>query len=403
MHVVLILLLPLLFLIGAGVAYASRRSILAQPDHHHWIVRLLGVVLFAAALAAVGLGTWRGTHDEFKLPSVSVAVPTHPPRPVKRLADSTTVDLGPTKLIGTVLVACKERGRFVPLCGESITVDWLPESSADLTFNGEHAGINYSVTMALREFRTFGQNGDIQTGGGQSYVMKGATWSSSGSGSIAPLDTLQTQGFGPGSDTLQYAPLSLIPRAVGSALYLLIHLTRADADDPLEKVTAAQWLASLAGKPRQDEAPRINSYPGVRLDPKAPPGLRMLAFLGPAAVLLLFGALAGSVCACRGRRGFAFAGLLAVMVLVAGALDAMVLRRRVGLATDAGQPESVRAMALGGLLRGTFFHRGAALARLGEIAADPSLPESLRQDARAVIMEGRSPNRPQGGAISESP
>ena len=204
---------------------------------------------------------------------------------------------------------------------------------------------------------------------------------------MAPLDTLQTQGFGPGRDTLPNAPLSIIPNAVGPDLHLLIHLARADTDDPLENVPAAQWLASLAGKPRQDEAPRINSYPGVRLDPKVPPGLRMIAFLGPVAVLFLLGAIAGSVCARRGRRGFAFAGLLVLMVLVAGALDAMVLRRRGSLAMDAGQAESVRAMALGGLLRGTFFHRGAALARLGKIAADPAMPESLRQDARAVAGE----------------
>ena len=58
-----------------------------------------------------------------------------------------------------------------------------------------------------------------------------------------------------------------------------------------------------------------NSYPGVRHDRHAPPGVRMIAFLGPAVVLLLAAAVAGSVCFRRGRRAPAFAGLLAGMVL----------------------------------------------------------------------------------------
>lgn len=396
-----LLLICIAGLIIAARVGSSRRALVAKPDHHHWIVRLLCVVLFVAALIALGMGTWQATHEEVNSPQVTVMVPTKSPRPISSPANMPKIDLGPSKLIGTVLLVSKEQDRLVPLCGESLTLGWPPEASAKLVFHGAHGGANYTVTMDLRDFDSIGQDGDIRTQNGFSIEMKGATWSSSGSGYNLALDTMQTQHFGNGWELPHHAPLSLIPSDEGADLRLLIHLARADNNDPLEKLPADPWLARQAGKPRQDEPARLNSYPGVRFDAKLPPGIRMLDFLGPSAFLLLIAAIAGAACARRGRRAFAFAGLLALMVLYAGLLDEVVLRRRAGLTNDTGRPESVRALALGGMLRGTYFHRGAALARLREIAADPSIPEALRQDARAMAQEGRSaltegrlPNRP---------
>jgi len=383
MRVSLLLLLILVLIIAAAYARASRRSVVARPDYHHWIVRLLCLVLFVAALIAVGVGTWRATQDEYNIPQV--AVPTKAPRPISSPANLPKLDLGPSKLIGTVLLVSKTQDRLVALCGESLTLTWPPEASAELVFHGDHGGATYTVTMDLRDFDFIGPGGEIRTQNGFSIAMKGATWSSSGSGGTLALDTLQTRDFGTGRDTLYHAPLSLIPSDNGPDLRLLIHLARADNDDPLEKLPADPWLARQAGKPRQDEAPQINSYPGVRFDANLPPGIRMLDFLGPSAFLLLIAAIAGAAWARRGRRALAFAGLLALMVLYAGLLDEMVLRRRADLTINGGRPESVRALALGGMLRGTFFHRGAALERLREIAADPAIPEGLRQDARAMF------------------
>ena len=141
-----------------------------------------------------------------------------------------------------------------------------------------------------------------------------------------------------------------------------------------------------------------NSYAGVRYDPNMPPGVRMLAFLGPSAFLLGLAAVAGSVVFRRGRRSLAFAGLLALMVLFAGWLDAMVLHRRTDLTTDSKQVESVRFHALSGMVRGTFFHHGTAVARVGALAADPAVPEPLREFA-GRICGGTS----QGGEHCDPP
>lgn len=110
----------------------------------------------------------------------------------------------------------------------------------------------------------------------------------------------------------------------------------------------------------------------------------MLTFLGPAAGLPLIAAIAGSMCVRSGRRGYAFTGLLAAMVLYAGLLEAMVLRYRTRLTADTNQPEYVREMALVGMYQGTFFHTGTALSRIREIATNPTNPESLRKLAGAI-------------------
>jgi hypothetical protein len=102
-------------------------------------------------------------------------------------------------------------------------------------------------------------------------------------------------------------------------------------------------------------------------------------------VLLLAAAVAGSVGFRRGRRATAFAGLLAGMVLFAGLLDALVMQRRARLATDPRQPESMRVMAMAGMLRGTFFHEGAAAARVRAIANDPANTDTLRQSAGELV------------------
>ncbi len=131
----------------------------------------------------------------------------------------------------------------------------------------------------------------------------------------------------------------------------------------------------------------MNSYPGVRADPNIPPGIRMLAFLGPSVILLLVAAIAGAQLFRHGRRAYALAGLLALMVLYAGLLDALVLQRRCLLAADSNQPEAVREQALAGMIRGTFFHRGTAASRVRKLAADAATPESLRQFANLCVNE----------------
>ena len=312
-------------------------------------------------------------------PRFAVKVPTRPAAPIKTNDKFQPIDLGPCKLIGTVMLARKERDRLFPLCGESLTLDWPPAATGDLVFQGEYGGMSYTVTLDLREFVCWGAAGEIQTRNGVHTVMKGLTHSGTSGGMNLKLDHLETLAFTYGIGEFGYAPLSVMPLADSTDLRLLVHLTRADRDDPLEEMPVADWLAAHAGEPQQDQPPVMNSYPGVRFDPDVPPGIRMLAFLGPAAFLLGMAAMAGSVVFRRGWRMPAFAGLLALMVLYAGLLDALVLQRRANVASDPKEPEPVRTMALAGMVRGTFFHRGTAEQEAREIAAHPATLEARPQ------------------------
>ena len=386
MRITLIALFSLGILIAVMASLAARRSKQAQPDYFHWIVRLLCAVLCVAALMAVGVGTWRGTKDDMSSPQVTVMTPTLPPPPLAPTENYDKINIGPCKLIGTVLVALKQQSRFLPLCGESLIIDWPAEANTQRVFQGECRGTSYTIRLNLQEFFCTGKDGQILIQNGLSFVVRVLNFSSSSSGGTFILDTPKTMNFGNGFEATYHAPLSVIPVGGDSDLQVLFHLTRADRDDPLAEIPAARWLTDNSQKPLQDTSPH-NSYPGVRFDPNAPPGLRMLVFLGPSAFLLLIAAIAGAVCARRGRRSYSFAALLALTVLYAGGLDALVLQRRVGLTIDASQPESVRAMALGRMLHGTFFHTGAARTRIGEIAADPASPESLQQEARSMVHE----------------
>ena len=372
-----------LFIFTAVLALAMHRASATKPDHHHWIVRSLCALLLIAALTAVGVGTLRGTREEFPSPPVMVKVPAKTPRHVDLTGDFKEIDIGPSKLIGTVLVARMEHDHLLPLCGESLTLEWPLRSSTHLTFKGAHGGTTYTVTMQAQEFVSLGNGGGIRFQGELSRTMRGLGFSSSGSGGDLILDTLKTEDFGNGRDTLSHAPLSIIPSDSSQNLRLIIHLTRADSDDPLEETPASQWLAGMEGKPRQDAMPQ-NSYPGIRADRDAPPGIRMLVFLGPSAFLLLMAAMSGCACARRGWRAYAFAGGMAAMVLYAGLLDAMVLQHRSMLASDANQPASVRMLAMNAMKQGTFFHSATADARIRAIADDPATPPSLRTFAASL-------------------
>jgi len=385
-------LLALLVLLGLiiGVARASLRARPVRPDHHHWVVRVLGAALFLAAVTAVGIGTWRGTAVDLAGPPLCVKVPTRTTGPIKSTADRQHIDLGPCKLIGTVLLASKEQDRFLPLCGESLALEWPSAANGILVFKGQYGGFNYWVTLDAREFVSWSKPGEIQTRNGISVITNGPGFSGSSSGATLKLDTLEIMPFGYARNSFDHTPLSIMPTCDGQDFRLLIHLTRADRDDPLAEMPVAGWLVDHAGKPRQDEPIMHNSYAGVRFDPNMPPGIRMLAFLGPSAFLLGLAAIAGSVVFRRGWRVPAFAGLLALMVLFAGWLDAMVLHRRADLTTDSEQAESVRCHALSGMVRGTFFHRGTAVARVRALATDRSVPGPLREFAGKVFRSDRS-------------
>lgn len=381
-----IVLLVILFVIGTTVGVAARRVKYARSDHYHWVARVLCAVLALAALAAVGVGTWRGAIATLTPEPVGVSLPTRPPQPLpKAKASRTQVDLGPSKLVGTVLLVRKLQDRLLPICGESRSLDWPTQGAAELVFQGESGDCSYKVRMDLSEFGRWNANEELRVMRGVEVQRRGTNWSSSG-GLQLNLDTFEMEDFGNRGDMLEHSPLSLIPVASGRDLFLLVHLTRADRDDPLRQMSASQWLGDeTKGVPRNLHGSGHSG--GGSMTTNTPPGIQMAIFLGPSVWLLLLAAAVGSGLFRRGRRALGFAGLMVAMVLYAGLLDAVVMQHRARVASEVSQPESVRLSALENLRRGTFFHAGRAAETIRKMAADPSTPPALRAAAEALGAE----------------
>jgi hypothetical protein len=354
-----LVLLILIFVIGASVGLATRRARRIRANHFHWVARVFFALLAAAAVITVGVGTWRGTNPTSATQAVIVMVPTTSPPEMPKNRDSNgRVDIGPCKVIGTVLLVRIQQGRAIPICGESLTLDVPSPDYPELVFHGKLADSEYTVRMRLDRFVRFGGDDQLSPGSGASVEARGARWSRSG-GTALNFDRLEVQSFGGFGDTIQHAPLSVIPTVDQGDLRLFLYLTRADQADPLRKVSASEWLADKSEELwANDEHSR--SIDMSHINRETPPGIRMLMYLGPSVVLLLLAAVAGSGLFPRGWRAIGFTGLLACMVLYAGLLDGLILHRRARIVADANQPEEVRASALENLQGGTFFHTGRA-------------------------------------------
>lgn len=376
--ILIIILLVIVLLIYLGTRGASTNRFVASADHYHWIVRSLAALLAVSALLATAIGTWRGSGEDFYVIPFKVTIPSKAPRALPETKDYKTLDLGPAKLIGTVIVARREGEHFIPLTGESRTCDWQPDAPRNLDFSGSWQGASYTVTMNLNRFIRYG-DAAVHSEGGISIQTKGWGWSSSSGGGSIILEKLSMQDFSNGRGTLQRSALSLVPTDDGGDLCLLMHLSRADADDPLTQAPGIDWLKKQPVTHLRSM--NVSSHTGTRHDPDVPPGIRMFAYVGPSAFLLLLAAIAGSVCFRYGWRGPAFAGLIAAMVVYAGLLDALVLHRRASVMMDSSQPESNRILAMSAM-PGTFFHAKRATFLIDEAAREGKIPADVVKGER---------------------
>lgn len=361
-----IALLPILFVVGLAVALilraANPKRKTTYADYHHWIVRSLAALIAVSAVTATAIGTWRGTGMAKGFRPVTVTIPTRAPQPLPKTKPYESIDLGETKVIGTVIVAQKEDGRFIPISSQSGVCDLRSNRPWKLHFAGTWQNSSYEVEISLDRITSYGDGGLLPQGGLR-IRTQGPGWSSSSGSSTHPIGMLNEYELPNHGGTLQHAPLSLIPYDEGPNTCLLFHLERADAEDPLLEVPAAQWLETQSTA--HLEAPSDSGYRGIRYDDDTPPGIRMLAYLGPSAFLLLIAATAASMCFRFGLRAPAFAGLTAAMVLYVGILDAMVLQRRANLMADSTKPETLRINAMSAI-SGTFFHAKRAQALIDD-------------------------------------
>jgi hypothetical protein len=175
-------------------------------------------------------------------------------------------------------------------------------------------------------------------------------------------------------------PLSLWPQ-VSENLAVWLEAELASNDDPLETIPASQ--AGLLPSGDRRSMGKTGTVFGTQLQP---PGIAMITHWGPASLLLLLTAWAGSYA--FPRAGPAFAALLAACILYAGGPELILIHRLAKSATDDQRPIAERRLALE-RMRDVFFHPEASKSAIGAIADNTTLPEELRANARAIGMPRR--------------
>ena len=369
----ILLVVALIFFLVLRGATSKRQ--LTPADHYHWIVRSLAALLAVSAVAATAIGTWRGTGMAEDSRPFSVSIPTRPPPPLPQTKRGESVSLGNQKLIGTVIVARWMDGRFIPLSGQSQVCDIQSKLPWRMEFSGQWQDADYQLGIDLDRFELHGED-KLHPQGSFTFKAKGPTWSRSTGGSSHPIGMLSVFQMTSSNAELQNAPLSLVPFGEKDNVYVLFQLDRADAGDALAEVTAEQWLEGKSTTHLPFDSGQGNE--GAKNSKAAIPGIRMLAYLGPSAFLLLLAAGAGALCFRYGWRAPAFAGLTAAMVIYAGSLDAMVLHRRAGVMTDATQSESNRLHAMSAI-PSTFFHAKRAASVIAEATREGRIRPSVRR------------------------
>lgn len=362
-----ILLLPVVLIAAFAIwklTVSGRLRSAATPRHR--VVRVLGAVWLVGTLAAVGWFTWRD-HSPASPDGPLVLVTTTPPAPIAGGQPYQSVELSPCRIILTLLVL--DGTTRQPVWGASEVCRWPDDRNRDFLIDAGQAGISCQTRFRISGFRRAGEGEGLHVDG--SMEMRGDSWSRGG-GMDGAMERIVVENLGTRRATARH-PLSIVPRHDGR-LVVAYCFSRAAAGDPLKSVPLETWFK---GFPPDQVGAAVRHLDGPRLDPANPPGAEMLRKLGPASVLLLFAAIAGAQCFLR--RGTAFAGLLAGMVLFAGTADYLIMRRHAARALDASLSPALRQAACDQAGQ-TFFHQAAATRLLSTTRAVLAQPTAERPD-----------------------
>ena len=346
--------------------------------------RVTGAVIAIAALTTVTIGTWRSAEKPPAVGSDTVVRPTLP-TPVVKANDPdgySTATVEPCQMILRAYLVRNRESSPVIVRAKSVVIDWPAEAGDLKKLDMEWRGIDYFLSVEVDEIWDGG--GLISLTGTKDLRVEtrsGSTRSSSSSGGgIAYLGKGTVLTDDPIYPIASHDPLSLWPQ-VSENLAVWLEAELASKDDPLETIPANQAGLLPSGEQRS-----MGTTGPVFGSQRQPPGIAMITHWGPASLLLLLTAWAGSY-AFR-RSGPAFAALLAACILYAGGLERTFIHRFQAAALDSARPLTERKLALE-RLRDVFFHPEASRKALDSVAADTTLPEELRKTARAIQLPRR--------------
>lgn len=373
-------ILPIiLLLLIAGFVGTRKWRIPTPPAPRALWKRITGAVIAVAALVTVTVGTWRSAESPLASSSDTVVRPTLPAPMVKadREGGYGTATVEPCQMILRAYLVRNRENAPVIVRARSVVLDWPIDAGDMKNLDLDWRGIDYSLSVGVNQIWDGG--GLVSLNGTRRLRVEtrsgGTRSSSSSGGGIAYLGKGTVLTDDPIYPVLAHDPLSLWPQ-VSENLAVWLEAELASSDDPLETIPASQ-----AGLLPSGERRSIGTTGPVFGTQIQPPGIAMITHWGPASLLLLLTALAGSY-AFR-RSGPAFAALLVACILYAGGLERILIHRLAKAATDNQHPIAERRFALE-RMRDVFFHPEASMTALQAIAENTSLPEDLRKTARTI-------------------
>ncbi len=350
----------------------------------HIVTRIVCGTLGAAILIAIGIGSWLSANRCYAPVSpdgVKISVPTQDPPPLPAAKPGYRTEVAKARLLYHLVIGETAPDGFHPVHAEEIDIRWPRDKGRHLQRVFEVG--DYSCTIRVQPTRFFARRSDkeaqscLEPQGSVSFTYRHGM----GSGSVGTgfqameadhLTSLRHLGPFPN-------PLSVTPGGPpGNRLHAVYFLTRADEADPLKSIP---YAAFADDRPEElakiiREATRNTSHYRSLGNRDIPARCFALTEQIGLSSLLLFAAAILLAQLFR-RRGLAFAGVLAAVVLYVAALERVALGVHVSKLSDSKASLASRLTA-SEMAPQTFFHAERAYAALLEVAKDASAPRPLR-------------------------
>ena len=405
-------LLALLAIVGVFLLVLLRRGLVPgprAPRPRHMVVRIVCGVLGVGILAAVAAGTWSVVRKSYggEAPGaeITIRVPTQPPPALPVPAESfQRVELKKARLLFEFIVTDFSGGEPEPIHLEQQEIRWPDDKMRVFEKEFQTSGytVRYHFVLPTLYVRKDSQNDppELRCDGTYSIGWSARGTSSGTIGGLIPEGIVYAcrmrEPYG-----LEKPPLSIVAAPMRE-LTVIALFTRVAEDDPLKAIPAAELLRA-----RQTEIGealgRWSDHGGPqrfrsRVDDIPFRGAALAIHIGASSLLLLAAAMLLSQL--FARRGLAFVGVLAAVVLYVAALDRAVLGAYLGRMDDPEAPLATRVVACE-QATDTFFYRRTALAAMEKLASDLQAPAPLRSAAGEAVRELRLPSRrfssPAGG------
>ncbi len=337
------------------------------PRPWHPAVRIVCGALGIGLLFALGVGTWREVRGVYGSITPEEPLVLHlPVKPAPELPTPTvtdgngrTADLKNSRLLLHMVLL---RGND-PLYAKELDIRFPEDAGKTLERSIELGGARYSLVCKLTRLLAYCHKGAdpvrlIAEGKCEIDCRSGRNYRSNGKDGRFDFNQVE---MAEGIETSGNR-WSLVRRSA-TTLRLLCRARLVDNDDPLKLATLAEVADGGGGKndgviePCSSHSRSGSSEHSTTIYPDMPPALRLIGTLGASSIILIFAAaLLAQVFV---RRGLAFAGMLALCLGYAAALDRLAVGFHSRKLADKQQPMEVRGMAAEAL-RGTYFYKDTA-------------------------------------------